>query len=131
VILEAAPPDFEEYTRWGHRGWGVLSEYGAMLGLRASGMPLNEMRPVDVVRLISPRKLLIIGGNADTVIPEFMTQALYAAAGDGASLWIVPGARHGGYLHAAPAEYSIRVVDFFAEGLLGYKSNDSSGSINN
>jgi len=94
------------------------------LGLKASGIPLSEMRPVDVVRIISPRRLLIIGGSADTVVPEFMTKALYAASGEGASLWIVPSAGHGGYLHAAPAEYPIRIVKFFAEGLLSHKPND-------
>jgi len=62
---------------------------------------------------------MIIGGSVDPVIPEFMTRELHSAADANASLWIVQGAGHGGYLRAAPAEYPIRIVKFFSDGLLG------------
>ena len=122
VILEASPPSFEEYTRWAHRKWGALSEFGATVGLKASGMATSEMRPIDVIPTIYPRKMLIIGGSMDTVVPEFMTRALHAAAGTSASLWIVQGAGHGGYLQASPAEYPERIIGFFTEQLLARPS---------
>jgi hypothetical protein len=34
------------------------------------------------------------------------------------SLWIIPGANHGGYAEVAPVEYPARLVKFFTEHLL-------------
>jgi len=117
VILEATPPDYLKYTRWSHHRWDMISEFGTTLGIWKSGIDVNELRPVDVVRRISPRKLLIIGGGNDPIVPEFMTRELYAAAHQPVSLWVVDGAQHGGYANVS-AEYGNRLTEFFDGALL-------------
>ncbi len=123
VILLSAPADYAQLTHWQQRSWGVLSEAPADLALRNSGMPVTELRPVDVVRDISPRPLFVIGGDADSIVPPFMTRALYEAAQNPKSLWMVPGADHGGYARVAGDEYGSRLVQFFTDNLI--RSNDS------
>jgi uncharacterized protein len=117
VTLAAAPPDFVEYTQWVNRRWGWVSTYPAMVAVRASGMPVAELRPIEVIQNISPRPLLILGGDLDPVIPEFMTRSLYTAAKEPKSLWIAPGAGHGNYAEVNPVAYQKRLVEFFSKAL--------------
>jgi pimeloyl-ACP methyl ester carboxylesterase len=117
AILAAAPPSYEEYIRWGHRQWGVLSEFPARYAVKQSRMPLDELVPKDVVRLISPRPLLILGGSLDPEVPQFMTEELYHSANDPKSLWIIEGATHTGYSEVSP-QYPNRLIDFFNRTLL-------------
>jgi uncharacterized protein len=117
VALAATPTDFAEYTRWDNRKWGWLSQYPAMLAVHAAKMPFTELRPIDVIQQISPRPLLILGGDADLTIPEFMTRKLFAAAKEPKELWIVHGAGHGNYVQIAPQEYQNRLVGFFLKTL--------------
>jgi dipeptidyl aminopeptidase/acylaminoacyl peptidase len=117
VALAAAPTDFAEYTQWDNRAWGWLSEFPAMQAVRAAKMPLTELRAIDVVQKISPRPLLIIGGDADATIPEWMTRKLFAAAGEPKSLWIAHGAGHGNYSITAPDAYKAQVLEFFSRNL--------------
>jgi len=118
VALLAAPSDYAALTRWQNRRWGFLSEFPAELALLYSGMPASKSRPIDLIHEIAPRPLLLIGGDADKTVPEFMTRALYEAAREPKSLWIVPGAHHGGYNQVAGAEYRNRLVQFFTANLL-------------
>jgi fermentation-respiration switch protein FrsA (DUF1100 family) len=76
-----------------------------------------ELRPVDVVSGISPRPLLVLGGDKDQIVPVAMTRKLFAAARNPKLLWIVPGAAHGGYAQTAPVEYRARLVEFFTRNL--------------
>ena len=117
VALAAAPTDFAEYTRWDNRSWGWLSQYPAMLAVRAAKMPIADLRPIDVIEHVSPRPILILGGDADPTIPEFMTRKLFAAAKEPKELWIVHGAGHGNYVQIAPQEYQNQLVGFFLKTL--------------
>ncbi len=117
VVLEATPPAYAEYSRWVHRHGGMLSELPGLWTARWSGMPVDEMLPQNVVAAIAPRPLLILGGDADLVVPQFMTRELYASAREPKTLWIVHGAGHGGYAETVPQEYGTRLVDFFARTL--------------
>ncbi len=118
VVLEATPTAFGEYERWAHKRWGLLSGLPAIWAARHSGMPLDEMRPRDVVASIAPRPLLIIGGDVDPIVPPFMTHALYESAREPKTLWMVPGAEHGSYVKVVPKEYRKRLVEFFSRTLL-------------
>lgn len=115
VVLAAAPEDFAEYVRWGHRRWGWFSQFPALLAVRRTGLALGEMQPRAVVGMISPRPVMIIGGGADPVIPPAMVRELYAAARQPKTLWIVPGAPHGQYDSVAPLDYPQRLVGFFGQ----------------
>jgi fermentation-respiration switch protein FrsA (DUF1100 family) len=117
-MLLAPPTDYADLTHWQHREWGLLSELPATLALRLSGMPAADLRPIDVVGEIAPRPLELIRGSADDIVPEYMTRALYAAARDPKSLWIIPGAKHGDYVRVAPGAYRSRLVRFFNDNLI-------------
>jgi dipeptidyl aminopeptidase/acylaminoacyl peptidase len=118
VVLSAPPTDVDVQTRYASNYWGALSEIPASWALKASGMPLHEMLPLDVVRNISPRALLILGGTLDKIVPEYMPRQLYASAGQPKELWIVDGAHHVDYFHVVPEEYRRRLNDFFGRTLL-------------
>jgi pimeloyl-ACP methyl ester carboxylesterase len=113
VVLLSAPTDYAELTRWQHRRWGIFSKFPALLAMHNSGMPIAELRPVDVVHELAPRALFVIGGDADQTVPPCMAQALFDAARDPKLLWMVPGATHGGQLRAAGDAYGLRLVEFF------------------
>jgi dipeptidyl aminopeptidase/acylaminoacyl peptidase len=117
VVIEAAPPDFEEYLRRLHARWGFLSEWPAGRAVRDSGMVLHEMSPRNVVARIAPRPVLIIGGARDEIVSPAMIAELYSAAREPKSEWIVPNAHHGGYSEVAGVEYRQRLIDFFTATL--------------
>lgn len=74
-------------------------------------------RPIDAIATVAPRPLLLIHGDADTLIPLKDAHALYAAAGEPKELWIVPGVRHGSAL-AHDQDAYIRRLDHFFSGAL-------------
>jgi len=118
VVLAAAPTDIVEQTRWEHRRWGPLSQIPAEWALGRSGMPLDEPSAETAVSSIAPRHLFILGGGQDPIVPESMARRLYQAAHEPKSLWIVPGAGHGGYAEVAADEYRRRLLDFFSRALI-------------
>lgn len=117
VVLAASPTDVVEQVRLISSRWGPLSQLPSYWALRNSGMPL-DMRPMDVIGRIAPRALLILGGDRDSAVPEYMARQLFANAGNPKALWIVPGAHHGDYARAAPREYPARLIEFFRQNLL-------------
>ena len=54
----------------------------------------NRYSPEASVRLLSPVPLLLIHGDADTLVPLHHSQRLYELAGYPKQLWVVPGAGH-------------------------------------
>ncbi|MGC1522561.1 MAG: alpha/beta fold hydrolase [Steroidobacteraceae bacterium] len=118
VVIEAAPPDYEEYLRRLHGRWSFLSEWPAYWAVRNTGLIPGSMSPRDVIGAISPRPILIIGGALDQVVSPAMVNELYAAAHEPKSLWMVPGAHHGGYFRAAAEDYQRHLLGFFNAGLL-------------
>ncbi|MBW4646530.1 MAG: lysophospholipase [Goleter apudmare HA4340-LM2] len=85
---------------------------------------LFQMFPVDVIltqRFASIQKLpklnmpvLFIHGTADSTVPYFMSQELYAAAPEPKRLILVPGAEHNDLADVAGAKY-LRWVDTFVQ----------------
>lgn len=117
VVLAGCPTDAVEQTKIEFSKWGIFSEIPAYIALRASGMPL-DMRAIDVVGLIAPRPVLLIGGEFDTTVPAYMARQLFDAARDPKELLIVPNAHHADYGLIAPESYDARIVDFFTRNLL-------------
>lgn len=114
VALAGAPSDAVEHTKWEHRRWGVLSQWPALLGLRVGGMNPEELVPIELVKDIAPRALLIISGSNDELVPPWMAKALFAAADEPKTFLSVPGAGHGSYDEAAPSAYLPALVQFFS-----------------
>jgi dipeptidyl aminopeptidase/acylaminoacyl peptidase len=119
VVLEAAPPDFEDYIRLHYRHWWLLSELPARWALRDTGLLDNAAAAVNVIQRIGPRPLLMLGGSADQEVSPELVRKLYAAAYEPKTLWIVEGAHHGGYSEVAAPEYARRLTDFYAASLQG------------
>jgi uncharacterized protein len=119
IVIEAAPPDYEEYLRRLHGRWSFVSEWPAYWAVRNTGLVPGRMSPREVIGEISPRPILIIGGALDEAVSPAMVNELYAAAREPKSLWLVPGARHGGYWQAAPGDYQRHLLGFFNAGLRG------------
>jgi fermentation-respiration switch protein FrsA (DUF1100 family) len=95
--------------------WGQPMLWAAWLW---TGQDLNSYEPVTVIGQISPRPVLLIHGELDNgACTVANAQALYAAAGEPKTLWIVPGAGHCEAHRTVPTEYEERVLATF-ESLL-------------
>jgi len=116
VILAASPNDVVEFNWLASKRWGLLSQYPTYWALRAAGTPLDDC-PKDIVGNIAPRPLLIVQGDLDGLVPEWMARQLYAAAHDPKELYIVHGAHHADYSSIAPEAYGSRLVDFYRRTL--------------
>jgi dipeptidyl aminopeptidase/acylaminoacyl peptidase len=81
-----------------------------------TGVDLDDLRPVDAMRSLSRRPVLLIHGSADDVVLPADGEAL-AEADANAELWRVEGAGHGATVAPGGATSSDRVTDFF-EGAL-------------
>lgn len=117
LVLAASPNDVVEQNWLASNYRGLVSQIPNYLALRAYGQSL-DMAPKDVIGRIAPRRLLIIGGAQDDIVPRYMAEELYAAAKDPKELWIVPGAHHVDYAAVAAREYRERVTAFFDDSLL-------------
>jgi dipeptidyl aminopeptidase/acylaminoacyl peptidase len=116
ITLAASPNDVVEFNWLATGRWGLLSQYPTYWALRTGGTPI-DMLPKDIVGDIAPRPLLIVQGDLDDLVPEWMARQLFAAAHDPKELYIVHGAHHADYARTAPLEYGARLVDFYRRTL--------------
>ena len=79
---------------------------------------IADVRPIDHVPRLAKRPLLLVYGERDPMFSQATRERMLQAAGDGASLWVVPGAGHGHYLEADRAGYVARVLPFLRRALL-------------
>lgn len=114
MVLEATPANYADYLRYHNRHWGPFSEYAARWGFGDSDLLDPRLAPAARIGAFAPRPLLIMGGSADTEVPEALVRALFEAAGEPKTLWIVPGAGHEHYSSRIPKEYGDRLRRFFA-----------------
>lgn len=118
VVLCATPTDIVTETRLASGRWGWLSSEPAIWALKRHGDQVEELQPVEIVGALTPRPVMIIGGQFDTWVPPSMTSRLYAAAREPKVLWIVPGGHHADFATVDLGEYSTRLTDFFSGALL-------------
>ena len=76
------------------------------------GVILEKASPEDAAAG-SRVPVLLIHGSKDDNIPPRHSQRIHARNPAGTSLWIVPGAGHGGAVNAAPAEFEQRLLNCF------------------
>jgi fermentation-respiration switch protein FrsA (DUF1100 family) len=84
---------------------------------RRIGSPLAGTEPLRVIEAISPRPLLIIANELDTIIGHEETARLFEAAGEPKEFWLVRGAPHSRGWQTERAEYERRLVEFFRSAL--------------
>jgi uncharacterized protein len=77
------------------------------------GYAFAAVRPLEVIKHISPRPLLLLHGTADAVIPIEHTHRLFEAAAEPKELWIFEGATHCGGYFADRRRYVSRMAEFF------------------
>jgi uncharacterized protein len=117
VVLYATWSSLEGEMKRNAGRFGPLSWGPALYGFRREGIEPDAVRPIDHVGEIAPRPLLMIAGTEDTDTPVDVMRQVFAAAQEPKELWVEPGASHGGYVQAQPAEYEARVVAFFDSNL--------------
>jgi alpha-beta hydrolase superfamily lysophospholipase len=98
---------------------GLAGRYAGWLGGRIIGERVGNASPLRAIPRIAPRPVLLIHGDADRVIPDADSRALYAAAGEPKQLWVVPGAGHVEAFGCERAEYERRVLALFNGALDG------------
>jgi dipeptidyl aminopeptidase/acylaminoacyl peptidase len=117
VALVSSPNEVVEHNWLATDKWGLLTQVPCYLALRAYGQSL-DLPPKNVIGSIAPRAVLIVGGLLDPLVPAFMAQQLFAAAGSPKELWLVPRAHHADFAQIAGPEYRNRLAGFFDRALL-------------
>ncbi len=80
------------------------------------GFDLHAVRPVERVPFIEPRPLMLVHGQADSLVPVSHARVL-AAAAPWAGVWLLEGVEHAGAYQDDPESYTLRVTEFFDEAL--------------
>jgi uncharacterized protein len=122
VVADSAYATFVDAMRYSFRQVAVLPHYPfAPLALRCARWIVNvdarQLRPVDVVRDISPRPLLITHGGADEIVPAQHAALLFQAAEEPKELWMVPDVGHVGARDTDPDGYFARIESFLRQAL--------------
>jgi len=117
VALVSSPNDVVEHNWLAAAKWGLLTQVPCYLALRAYGQSL-DLPPKMVIGSISPRAVLIVGGALDPLVPAFVAEQLFSAAGWPKELWLVPRAHHADFAQIAGPEYRNRLAGFFDRTLL-------------
>jgi dipeptidyl aminopeptidase/acylaminoacyl peptidase len=117
VVLAASPHDVVEFNWLATRRWGWLSQYPTYWALRAGGTPIDDC-PRDIVGRIAPRPVLIVQGERDPLVLEWMARELYNAAREPKELRIIEGAHHADFAAVAPDDYGACLVGFFERALI-------------
>jgi fermentation-respiration switch protein FrsA (DUF1100 family) len=119
AVFESPFPDYRNVVRrwaWNNLRIPYFPLILATLFMlrRRVGIPeVDEYSPIAFIRRIAPRPIFVIGGAKDELMPQEDVAALYEAAGQPKSLWIVPEAAHGECRAKAQLEYEERVASFF------------------
>lgn len=83
---------------------------------RRRGKPaFAEAAPIQIVRGLASKPVLVIQGDLDATVPPEHGERLAAEAG--AELWLVPGAHHCGAYFVDRSAYAERVTGFFRRHL--------------
>jgi len=119
LVVEGIVLDIDEEVTREYGSWGPISYAAARWGKRAGGWDPGAAKPLDSVAKLQGRPLLIINGGADPIVPPSDARRFFDAAPRPKDLWVIPGARHGGYADAAPDQYGPRILSFFQAALGG------------
>jgi len=78
-----------------------------------AGYHFRQVEPLRDIGEISPRPLLIIHGEKDSIVNPQDAVRLFEAAGEPKALWIVPDADHCGAYFVDRKAYMAKINDFF------------------
>ncbi|GAA1391474.1 alpha/beta hydrolase [Luteococcus peritonei] len=118
VVADSPFADMRGVIEAAVRGWRLPPVPLVQLADRATqiayGYRFADVQPIDVVGRIAPRRLLIVHGTQDSVIPVEHARRLAATAGEGSRLELVEGVDHCGAYFADRPGYIAHVADFLA-----------------
>ena len=111
----AAGRDFVAYAFHGVTGLPSRLFQDAVVAVSEwlSGARLDRIRPGDSIGAIAPRPVMLVHCADDEMVSAADADALYAAAGEPKTLWIVPDCTHVQSFHVQTDEYVRRVEEFF------------------
>jgi len=90
------------------------------------GLDADAIRPLDDVARIAPRRVLLINGTSDHLVPVREARALARASPPGSELWLVAGAGHVAAHTQRPQDYMARLLRFL-DGTLPYREPGECG----
>jgi uncharacterized protein len=119
VVIESVYPRFEDSAqcRVGERmlvpGSPEQEEYlnNIKAGLKIGG----DIAPIDYIRKISPRPLLMIHGDADKDIPLDWAEKMFVVARPPKEFWTVKGGDHNNCYFTDQAGYNRKLLDFYGK----------------
>jgi len=83
-----------------------------------TGMDPDQVRPIEAVKQLGEKPVLLIHAQADEKIPAQNSEQLKdASVSPSTELWLGPGTEHVGTYQAVPEEYLTRVTQFFVQHL--------------
>ena len=88
-------------------------------GQQEAGIDITEVRPIDEIAAISPRPVLLIHGESDSLIPVENSHQLYRAALEPKELYLIPNVGHQNFVRAVGEAYVQKITEFFDRYLLG------------
>lgn len=118
AVMEGGYTSVEEMISHDERRYHWWSERAAVAALRRFGIPIDSVRPVDVICRISPRPVLIVNGAEDEDTPPAVAMRLYDAACAPKSIWFIPHAGHATYALGGSRLAAV-IGDFFDRALRG------------
>lgn len=106
VVIESAPSSYPRIAREKLREFILTWPFAWPL----SGIVSDSYRPLDDVQSISPTPLLLIHGEADTIVPFHHSEDLFAAAHEPKSFWAIAERQHLQVFMTAPNRN--RLIEF-------------------
>ncbi len=117
VVAESPYARFDAAAIEGFLGLGSMrSRLVFALAERMIGQAMAPIAPVDRVRDLAPRPLLLLAGGRDGIVPAEAARRIQAAAGSNAELWFEPEVGHLEFPSKVDG-YGERVVAFFSTHL--------------
>ena len=97
----------------------VINPLAKLIAEMQTGIPLDEINPLNDISQISPRPVYIVHGTGDTVAPPDAGEKLFNAANEPRFLWVEEDAAHLSIHLVNERRYQRRLIGFFDEWLLG------------
>jgi uncharacterized protein len=123
VALLAAPTDGLDVAKEAYGRWSPVAVWYSLKVDKLLGFDSDTMTARNELPRIAPRPLLLITGDRDKVVPRWMTNELFAIAGEPKQLLVIRGAAHGGYAQAEPERYTAALVRFFGPPASAHTAN--------
>ncbi len=116
IALVSCFADSDDQTRGQFGRWRFIMQWPAVWADHWL-MPEGPLRPVDAVRRLAGRDVLVVAATEDRVVPSWMSAQVYEAAAGRKAWLLVPHSGHGGFDALAPGPYRDALLRFFQQML--------------